>query len=324
MIELSPAGRAGTPDEVATVAALLMGPDGAFITGSDFLDGRRRHRLLLLRRTRPTLTGETTWSTDPISPPTKAGRMVHRRRVDRPITEGHAALQLNVGAVHFTPGARTAWHSHDGGQTLYVTEGRGLVQSRGGRPSSSAGDVIYAPGGKSTGTAPPRALHDPPLHHRRPGPMGRPCHRRRLPTTHLQLIPRCRRHPQAGTQNDSLRERTKPRRLGPTRPGGPAGTRPTGRRVSARSRPFRVRGAGDWDEHSGCPFRPRLFRIANGLVLRSPDRRGPRQGVAAGGLVVLAPPGWRSIGQVGYADKDGGIFSDAERSRPPHGRRLGS
>jgi len=33
----SPAGRAGTPDEVATVAALLMGPDGAFITGSDVL-----------------------------------------------------------------------------------------------------------------------------------------------------------------------------------------------------------------------------------------------------------------------------------------------
>ncbi len=37
MIERVPAGRAGTPDEVATVAALLMGPDGAFITGSDFL-----------------------------------------------------------------------------------------------------------------------------------------------------------------------------------------------------------------------------------------------------------------------------------------------
>jgi NAD(P)-dependent dehydrogenase (short-subunit alcohol dehydrogenase family) len=37
MIELSAAGRAGTPDEVATVAALLMGPDGEFITGSDFL-----------------------------------------------------------------------------------------------------------------------------------------------------------------------------------------------------------------------------------------------------------------------------------------------
>lgn len=37
MIRLSPAGRAGTPDEVATVGALLMGPDGAFITGSDVL-----------------------------------------------------------------------------------------------------------------------------------------------------------------------------------------------------------------------------------------------------------------------------------------------
>jgi len=37
MIELCPAGRAGTPDEVGNVAALLMGPDGAFITGSDFL-----------------------------------------------------------------------------------------------------------------------------------------------------------------------------------------------------------------------------------------------------------------------------------------------
>ena len=37
MLSLSPAGRAGTPDEVGTVAALLLGPDGAFITGSDFL-----------------------------------------------------------------------------------------------------------------------------------------------------------------------------------------------------------------------------------------------------------------------------------------------
>jgi NAD(P)-dependent dehydrogenase (short-subunit alcohol dehydrogenase family) len=37
MIQLSAAGRAGTPDEVGAVGALLMGPDGAFITGSDFL-----------------------------------------------------------------------------------------------------------------------------------------------------------------------------------------------------------------------------------------------------------------------------------------------
>lgn len=37
MIQLSAAGRPGTPDEVAGVAALLMGTDGAFITGNDFL-----------------------------------------------------------------------------------------------------------------------------------------------------------------------------------------------------------------------------------------------------------------------------------------------
>jgi NAD(P)-dependent dehydrogenase (short-subunit alcohol dehydrogenase family) len=37
MIQVSAAGRAGTPDEVGNVGALLMGPDGGFITGSDFL-----------------------------------------------------------------------------------------------------------------------------------------------------------------------------------------------------------------------------------------------------------------------------------------------
>ena len=37
MLQLSPVGRAGTPDEVGNVGALLMGQDGAFITGSDFL-----------------------------------------------------------------------------------------------------------------------------------------------------------------------------------------------------------------------------------------------------------------------------------------------
>ena len=48
-----------------------------------------------------------------------------------PIVQPHGDSPLNVAAVHFTPGARTAWHAHDGGQTLYVTEGRGLVQARG-------------------------------------------------------------------------------------------------------------------------------------------------------------------------------------------------
>jgi NAD(P)-dependent dehydrogenase (short-subunit alcohol dehydrogenase family) len=37
MVANSPAGRAATPDEIAVAAALLLGPDGAFITGSDLL-----------------------------------------------------------------------------------------------------------------------------------------------------------------------------------------------------------------------------------------------------------------------------------------------
>jgi quercetin dioxygenase-like cupin family protein len=51
---------------------------------------------------------------------------------------------ISCGHVRFSPGARTAWHSHPKGQTLYVTDGIGLVSYRGGdvveiRP----GDVVY-------------------------------------------------------------------------------------------------------------------------------------------------------------------------------------
>jgi len=54
------------------------------------------------------------------------------------------ASRLTASSVHFTPGARTAWHTHPNGQTIYVTEGVGHAQSRGGpieviRP----GDRVY-------------------------------------------------------------------------------------------------------------------------------------------------------------------------------------
>ena len=39
--------------------------------------------------------------------------------------------RVNVSSVHFTPGARTAWHTHPNGQTIYVTEGVGRAQGRG-------------------------------------------------------------------------------------------------------------------------------------------------------------------------------------------------
>jgi quercetin dioxygenase-like cupin family protein len=46
--------------------------------------------------------------------------------------------------VHFTPGARTAWHRHPLGQSLFVTEGVGLVQRRGGQIEViRPGDRVY-------------------------------------------------------------------------------------------------------------------------------------------------------------------------------------
>ena len=62
------------------------------------------------------------------------------------IARGEEPSRVRVNAVRFTPGARTAWHSHALGQTLYVTEGSGLVQSRGaGIVRIGPGDVIFAP-----------------------------------------------------------------------------------------------------------------------------------------------------------------------------------
>jgi quercetin dioxygenase-like cupin family protein len=40
--------------------------------------------------------------------------------------------RLSASSVHFTPGARTAWHTHPNGQTIFVTEGVGLAQRHGG------------------------------------------------------------------------------------------------------------------------------------------------------------------------------------------------
>ena len=60
-----------------------------------------------------------------------------------------STAHTDVRSVLFTPGARTAWHSHEGGQTLYVTEGRGLIQARGQHiVELNPGDVIFAPDGE--------------------------------------------------------------------------------------------------------------------------------------------------------------------------------
>ena len=81
-----------------------------------------------------TMSGPSEWFTgavyvDPVAVPSEGSR-------------------VSASSVHFTPGARTAWHTHPNGQTIYVLEGVGLVQRRGGeieviRPGDR---VFFEPG----------------------------------------------------------------------------------------------------------------------------------------------------------------------------------
>ncbi|HVO53999.1 MAG TPA: cupin domain-containing protein [Solirubrobacterales bacterium] len=70
-------------------------------------------------------------------------------------------FRLSAAKVHFTPGARTAWHSHPLGQTIFVTDGIGLCQRRGGpteviRPGDR---VFFEPGEEHWhGAAPDRLM----------------------------------------------------------------------------------------------------------------------------------------------------------------------
>lgn len=53
----------------------------------------------------------------------------------------------DVGIVHFSPGARTRWHRHPGGQFLYGVSGRGRVRTRGeGGHVLEPGDVVHVGG----------------------------------------------------------------------------------------------------------------------------------------------------------------------------------
>jgi len=88
----------------------------------------------LTRNSAETAAGPTDWFTG----------SVHIDAVAAP-TEG---TRLSASSVHFTPGARTHWHTHPNGQTIWVTEGLGLCQSDGGpveviRPGDR---VFFEPG----------------------------------------------------------------------------------------------------------------------------------------------------------------------------------
>jgi quercetin dioxygenase-like cupin family protein len=78
-----------------------------------------------------------------------------------PIITPQAPARVASSRVAFEPGARTAWHTHPLGQTLYVISGVGRVQTKGGpvreiRP----GDVVWIPPGEKHwhGAAPTTAM----------------------------------------------------------------------------------------------------------------------------------------------------------------------
>ena len=149
MIEGSAAKRAGTPDEVGAVGALLMGPEGGFITGSDFLmDGGVTAAYWFgdVTEVRPTGAGGLMRITRSGTPPSAKGPeawFTGSVRID-PLFAAAGDARAAGNAVTFEPGARTAWHTHPLGQTLLVTFGRGLVQRAGGPVEEiRAGDVVW-------------------------------------------------------------------------------------------------------------------------------------------------------------------------------------
>lgn len=101
----------------------------------------------ITRNSLPTATGPAGWFTgtvylDPIAGPAETFR-------------------IQAASVHFTPGARTAWHTHPFGQTIFVTEGQGRCQRRGGPVEViRSGDRVYFEPGEDHwhGAAPDRFM----------------------------------------------------------------------------------------------------------------------------------------------------------------------
>ena len=84
------------------------------------------------------------------NPSTKgpAGYFTGAVRID-PLFDAPEPARVSSNSVTFEPGARTAWHTHPLGQTLFVTAGRGWAQRLGGPVEEiRPGDVIWFPPGE--------------------------------------------------------------------------------------------------------------------------------------------------------------------------------
>src|SRR6266487_5231566 len=77
------------------------------------------------------------------------------------LIRGEEPSRIRVSVVRFAPGARNAWHAHAVGQTVHVTEGVGLIQSRGDKIIEiHPGDTVHTPPGEWHwhGAAPDRLM----------------------------------------------------------------------------------------------------------------------------------------------------------------------
>jgi quercetin dioxygenase-like cupin family protein len=65
------------------------------------------------------------------------------------IMRGEEPSRMRVNVVRFAPGARNAWHRHAVGQAVHVTEGHGVIQSRGEKVTEiGPGDTVWTPPGE--------------------------------------------------------------------------------------------------------------------------------------------------------------------------------
>jgi quercetin dioxygenase-like cupin family protein len=111
-------------------------------------DQAKENIMQITRNPLETNTGPSDWFTgtvyiDPVATPSPPSR-------------------IQAVSVHFTPGARTVWHTHPYGQTIYVTEGIGRCQRRGGPVETIApGDSVHFEPGEDHwhGAAPDRLMN---------------------------------------------------------------------------------------------------------------------------------------------------------------------
>jgi quercetin dioxygenase-like cupin family protein len=107
----------------------------------------------ITRNTLDTNPGPSDWFTGPVYIDT--------------VAEPSGPSRLAAASVHFTPGARTAWHTHPNGQTIFVVEGVGRCQREGGPVESiKPGDRVFFEPGENHwhGAAPNRLMTHIAMH----------------------------------------------------------------------------------------------------------------------------------------------------------------